>query len=317
MPEVCHRWLERRERERFLDLVEAAFGERDLFARYLDLDPALDYRDTLVASVGERLVGCVQIFSKRIRLRGRAVSLGGIGSVATHPDYERRGIATQLLRLAIETMQHRGMLLSLLFTGRTTFYERLGWIAVPRRALALRASATPAPGARPFAPADLPAVRQLYDAYTRHCETTTVRDTRYWKAQLRYAGAPDEDFRVVERAGHIVAYARRIVLEGHALIMEQARAQDAAADLATLVGSLAPADSPLIVPRAPDPALEVGLRECCERLDAVEWPDTMWRVLDRAALESLSQGDPGASDAELLRDLVGGERAVYWTSDRF
>ena len=141
------RTLQPVERSAFLDLMEVAFSERDLFARYLEVG-LVGPDDTLVALDGTRLVSSVQIFDKRIRL-GRAVAgVGGIGSVATHPEYERRGLATLLLRRAIEEMQRRGHCLSLLFTGRLSFYDRLGWESVPQTAWSIRRDAR-APSSAP------------------------------------------------------------------------------------------------------------------------------------------------------------------------
>jgi predicted acetyltransferase len=317
MPGLEYRTMRGGEREGLLDLLEAAFHERDPFIRYMESDPALRDGDTLLALAGTRPVSSVQIFTKRIRLRGETVLLGGIGSVATHPEYERSGIATRLLRRAIDEMKRRGMVLSLLFTGRISFYERLGWIQIPYPAWAIHRDGAGRGAQRAFREADLPAVKRLYDQCSSAFEATTVRDAVYWRAQLRYAGGPGEDFRIVERDGALAAYAREIELFGLHQVMEYARSPGAATELAALLVDLAPRDAALIVHRTPDRELEVELGRVAARLDAIELPDRMWRVLDRSRLLELSGLASGSDDADLLRALVGTDRAVYWLSDRF
>ena len=63
---------------------------------------------------------------------------------------------------------------------------------------------------RSFEESDLPRIQRIYDFYNLRCNASTVRDLPYWTDQLRYAGNPEEDFRVVERDGAVQAYARSI-----------------------------------------------------------------------------------------------------------
>ena len=303
-----------------LDLLEAAFGERSVFDRYMKHDPDLGPDDTLLALERDRPVSCVQIFTKRVRLLDDVVTVGGIGSVGTHPDHRARGLASALLRRAIDEMQRRGMTLSLLFTGRHAFYGRLGWVGVPQTRLAFRARAGTernGAGLRPFDPADLPALEQIYELYARTLATATVRDRAYWEGQLRYAGAPDEELRVAEREGRLVAYARRVEVEGVPVVMEYGREADAASELADLLGTLAPEGSALILPFGGDRDLRDALAGRALRLDPFADPSLMWRVLDRGRLAKLADLSPQAGDGPLLQALVGGDRALYWPSDRF
>ncbi len=311
-----------KEREPVLALLESAFGFRGIFLRYMERDPRLGPEDTLLALVEGRPVACVQIFSKWIRLRGETVGLGGIGSVATADAYRKRGLASTLVRRAIQEMERRGMALSLLFTGLLSFYQRLGFVPVPQpRRLLHRPLPPPDPdpglGSRAFTRDDLPAVRDLYETYSASFEASTVRDTSYWESQLGYAGNPDEDFRLAQRDGRIVAYTRCIEMDGTRAAIEFARARSAAAELAALLLTLTPAARPLVCPRAPDPELDAALEKTGARLESFADPTTLWRVLDRPTLVRLS-GLPGRPEDEaLLTTLAGGPRALYWPSDRF
>jgi predicted N-acetyltransferase YhbS len=309
--------------EAVLDLLEAAFGLREVFDLYMRYDPALRPEDTLVATQDGQPVSCVQIFTKRVRIRGETLSIGGIGSVGTHPDHRSEGLASELLRRADENMRGRGMALALLFTGRLNFYERLGWVSIPQEKLVLHKRETAAASApsgveiRPYHADDRPQVENLYERHTRTFETSTVRNQSYWDGQLRYAGNPEEDFRVAARGGRIVAYARKVVLEWATFAMEYARDPGASEELAVLLTALAPNDGALLVPWAGDSQLERALQPHARRLDHFQDPEFMWRVLDRPRLERLPGSSPADGDRALLEPLVGGPQALYWASDRF
>ncbi len=312
------------ERGAFLDLMEVAFGERLHFTRYLEHDPCLGDEDTLVAAEGDRLVASVQIFSRRLRLGAAELMLGGIGSVATHPEREREGIATRLLHRAAREMKRRGMALSLLFTTRTSFYERLDWHRIDHPMLVLPEGGNRGAfrGQREFEMGDLARITELYRQYSESRPLAVLRDEPYWRAQLVFAGQPDESFRVAIHQRRIVAYARRIRQETIHRVMEFGRESDdrgpAADALAGLLIAMTPDDGPLFVPDTHDPALLAALEaRLGETLDRVGFPDQMWRVLDVDALRALAPDAGEGSDRLLLEALVARPGCVFWASDRF
>jgi predicted N-acetyltransferase YhbS len=321
MAKIEFRTLLTGERARFAELLSIAFSpaEGEIIVRYLDHDPQLSERDTLVAVDGNRLVGSVQIFNRTIQLAGETIPLGGIGSVATHPEHERRGIATELLRRAIDEMTARGMALSLLFTDRISFYQRLGWIQIPHPVWVVKRSkhVSSTDIGRPYQPSDLPRIKEIYHAYAADRPTTTRRDAAYWEAQLAFAGNPDEDFRVVEEVDTVAAYARRIEFSKLARVIEYARADGAAAELAQLLVDMTPAERPLFVPACGDGELAAELGQRAKSIDTVVFAETMWRIVDRPRLTKLSGLSADASDADLLHGLVSSPRSVFWLSDRF
>ena len=169
---------------------------------------------------------------------------------------------------------------------------------------------------RPFQPADLPRVKDLYDRYSCDLFGTTLRDDTYWAGQLRYAGNPDERFHVAELDGEMVAYARTVEI-GLECAMEFACKAGAAQALAQLILSLAPEQGALVLRTTPDPELRDALDARAARMDTLPDPTPMWRVLDRARLAHLVGGGDGMPDTDLIHALVSGRSLHYWLSDRF
>ena len=212
-------------------------------------------------------------------------------------------------------MSRRQMELSLLFTTRIGFYARLDWVELHHAVFEIPGTdAVSVPG-RDFREADLPAVRALYDVYTAPFDRVTVRDEAYWRGQLRYAGDPDETFRLIERDGEIIAYARCLEVMPHTRAMEFARGPNAADALADLLLALAPVDQKLVAARPPDTELARALARRGAALDG-NHGGQMWRVLDRPRLLRVAGADASITDASLLAEICGGD-GVYWESDRF
>ena len=75
----------------------------------------------------------VEIINRMATVGGVSLRLGGIGGVATHPEWRGRGLATLALRLAEVWL--RELLLAdfgllICSQARRPFYERLGWRVV-------------------------------------------------------------------------------------------------------------------------------------------------------------------------------------------
>jgi predicted N-acetyltransferase YhbS len=315
------REMVRADRPAVLDLLEHAFGLRELFERYMDFDPAFSYGDYLVAFEGREPVACVQVFDKTIRLRGEKVRLGGIGSVATRASHRGQGVSSDLLERALERMRAREMWLSLLFAAPVApLYERLGWHKIPAPQLRLsprRAGGPVTPAGRVFQPSDLDAVTRLYDAYVAPLSGPTVRDARYWRGQLRTAGTPEEDFRVAERGGRITAYSRVASFNGRPRVLEYARGASGADALAELLASQTHGEHALYAPVVRDPELADALARREIDVSLARDPSPMWRVIERAPLARLAGVTGSTSDFDLLATLVADGAATYWPSDRF
>ncbi len=85
--------------------------------RYEELDYGFKRSNALVAEHNGRIVGHVHVVERRLRFRRSIVSTGGIANVSTDPEYRGRGIATRLMKMAVELCKELGYPLSSLLTG--------------------------------------------------------------------------------------------------------------------------------------------------------------------------------------------------------
>ena len=322
------RTLRRSEREPLLDLLDQwqmpdGWQGRDFFRRYLEDDPTFSEENVWVAVDAGRLVSCVQIFARPLRIRGQSVPTGGIGSVFTLPDHRRSGIAGALLDHAVGAMSRSGLEISLLFAARIPWYTRLGWRSwvVTRTLLQRRDPAPPATAAEilPFDPArDLAAVKAIHRHYSGALDGTAVRDQALWAASLANAGNPEEDFRIARVGGEVLAYARVAILEGFPIITEFGRGAVGAAALADLLAAMVDEHAAAGNLHL-DPELERALDSRGFSFYRGEDPTGMLRCIDAAALaerlgvEPPEGGDPGS----LLEAVLPAESFGFWTADRF
>jgi predicted N-acetyltransferase YhbS len=229
------------------DLLEVCFRNEHIeyFVQQTEDDSTYRLHHTRVLEVDGRVVSHVRIFARRMLVGGTAVPVGGIGSVATHPDYERRGFATALLRDAIERMEGAGHVLSFLFTGLIPFYDQLGWRVVPEPLYTAQAeeiagvSATAGLSVRPFTSADLPAVARVYRRAIEGKMGAIVRSLRYWRDHMTWVRDDPEGFLVAESRGRVVAYVRSYVeRDNHLHLLEGEAVPGAEAALSPLLGAL-------------------------------------------------------------------------------
>lgn len=206
----------RAEAEKVCDLLALSFDEAapGFFRAQTERDSTFRLRHGRVAVVDGRVVGYVRIFSRTMLVHGRPVKVGGIGSVATRPDARHDGVATALLRDAIEQMRREGMQASFLFTGIPGFYERLGWRVVREpqfTADAAEAAALPHAGlwtVREMLDGDLRAMVGIYRRAIAGSTGAIVRTARTWRDAQAWLDEDAGGCFVVGRNGVVVGYVR-------------------------------------------------------------------------------------------------------------
>jgi predicted N-acetyltransferase YhbS len=83
---------------------------------------------------GDEIISHVGVVDRTITAGGQAVRVGGVGAVATAPEWRQRGCARQLMEAAAAFMRDEMRVeAGLLICGehRVSYYSRLGWQTVP------------------------------------------------------------------------------------------------------------------------------------------------------------------------------------------
>ncbi len=151
---------------------------------------------------------CYELTLRRGKERKRTF---GLGSVGTHPEFRRRGLATRLCREVAERHGGAGLLFSAIDAA---FYERLGYVAVPAWEFhcdrpGLLAESGPRAELKPLDPRrDLDRLAAAWDA--AHEGWYVDRDEERWRATLETG--PDDLWFSVEAGGYL-----RVTLEKDAL----------------------------------------------------------------------------------------------------
>jgi predicted GNAT family N-acyltransferase len=74
-----------------------------------------------------QVISCVCVYPAQIQWDQAVLKIGGIGGVATHPDYRKQGHAGKVLQDCIDMMKSQDYDLSILWTGINGYYRRWGW----------------------------------------------------------------------------------------------------------------------------------------------------------------------------------------------
>jgi predicted acetyltransferase len=177
--------------ETWLDHVTSVFtGGRQYFSNHWHNDPWRDAEGIRVAVDNGTIVSTVRVFIRKMFLHGEPITVGGIGEVSTLPEYRRRGIATRLLKDAIQFMEDRDIVISLLF-GSQRIYSIEGWEKVPRYyakqpMTAKNRSEWKIRPANFDDESEVKRLSDLYDGYARKFNGTVVRDDiAYWTKWVR------------------------------------------------------------------------------------------------------------------------------------
>jgi len=112
------------------DDMAAIRGLIRLFPQHLvqrDLPRAPSF---FVAEVGGELVGCcaLQVYSRR---------LAEVRSLAVHPDFQDRGLASELVERCTQRARERGVRELFAVTSETSFFARLGFATFRREKTAM------------------------------------------------------------------------------------------------------------------------------------------------------------------------------------
>jgi GNAT superfamily N-acetyltransferase len=145
---------------------------REAYARYNDaqMKTAWGSRslDRVALVDGERVLSTAKQYALGARLDGRTIRVLGIGAVFTPPSLRSRGAAAALIERMLERAREEGVDCALLFSEiGAAYYERFGFVPIPRDVVWLRVAEKPGAPAilvRVGEERDIPAVTELLRA---------------------------------------------------------------------------------------------------------------------------------------------------------
>jgi predicted N-acetyltransferase YhbS len=260
LPHSALMWAEGRSFADYADdfraVVATGFGKR----RFRTLGFALD---------GAIVTSCKR-YQREVRCGDRLMRATGIGAVFTPEAQRGRGYATAFLGALLDAERAAGTDLVYLFSDiHPAFYEKLGFVRVPSRAIALRADALPHArvAARTLDDADWPAVERCFTAHEAFRPFALTRPPLIWewiRLRARNRGSEPAPIRLgVLRGRRLVAYVRgrrypdadAFALDECAYVDDDAAVQlpallrNAAGDLRKVTGWLPPSPVREILPR--------------------------------------------------------------------
>lgn len=225
---------------------------------------------TVGLRVGGELVASCKRYERALRCGERTFKAAGIGAVFTPDALRGRGYATALLGAFLDAERAAGTDLAYLFSDiHPVFYERLGFVALPSRTIALRANALS--GERievaVLGDGDAAPVRRLFAALDARRPFAFARTPLDWEWQRLRAASREHPAQLVRlgarRGRALAAYVigRRIPAADAFTVDELAFARDedaaliapllraGAGDLRTVRGWLPPAVARDALPR--------------------------------------------------------------------
>lgn len=225
---------------------------------------------TLGLTFDGALVASCKRYQRELRCGERTFRAAGIGAVFTPEALRGRGYATAFLGALLDAERADGTDFVYLFSDiHPGFYERLGFVRLPSRAIALRADTLPRErlAARSLGEGDWPAIERCFAAHESERAFALLRPPLVW-GWIRARALLPTSSGVLVRLGHtrgrrLTAYvlgrrfaeADAFALDEFAYVDEEAAAaipaliRNAAGDLRKVTGWLPPAPARALVPR--------------------------------------------------------------------
>lgn len=176
-------------------------------------------RYALLDDAGEVLTSAKR-YGLRVRLDGRELDAVGIGAVYTPRAHRGRGYAPLIINQLVDQAASSGAELAVLFSEiGTEYYERLGFVPIPRHELLMsvvEGKGAPMTLVRTGEERDIPAVASIADAMSRNHRFAIAQSEDYIRyglsrkrllAGLSTPGALTVEFFIVEEGISAVAFA--------------------------------------------------------------------------------------------------------------
>jgi len=196
------RSLHKGELDSFLACFQAAFavdaGSISVVRNSLMNDPYFHPDRIRVGLLNGHIVSIAVILHRAAYVGNQVLTVAGLTAVATHPDYQRRGLGTRLIQDAVRLIRQQGYDLSMLTTRVPGFFSRFGYREVPKvsgyecpaSALARLPIESTCAIERLDYQRHWPALAALYHNYSRARTGMQLRDMRFWETWPRRGTFP-------------------------------------------------------------------------------------------------------------------------------
>ena len=194
-------------------------------------DPDLGWPACAVVLDGDRVVSTALLLDESLRVADVVLPAGQVELVATHSDYEGRGLVRALMGWAHERSAARGHLLQVMI-GIPYFYRLFGYEYAIDMPPARQLVDVPAVVDSPFAlrrarPDDIPALAALQDTAQRRADVAMPHPPARWRWLLEHEASSTW---LLERDGLPVASARTRAPDDGVLVAEATAVDERGAD---------------------------------------------------------------------------------------
>lgn len=200
----------------------------------------IEQSTTIGAYDGDKVVGQLLILPLNMTVHGKNFDMGGIGFVATYPEYRQQGIIKKLMLEALREMRQNGQYISVLAPFSVSFYRYFGWelfseklhYSIPHAMFPNVGKQLDVVKRMSFEWPDELLFQTIQDFHNCQALVTNgsmLRDEAWWKRIERRA--PDSLFAAYFHADKIAGYIRYIIHDGtfiiHDFIAEDILAEQA------------------------------------------------------------------------------------------
>ncbi|GEM_PF-5167101 len=203
------RFIDKSEVEAVVRLLDAAFDKTP--ARYFRRKLIEPDSRTVAIFDGDVPVSTLTLYDRQVWYDGSRLKMLGIGDVGTHPDYRGKGLASKLMRFAVDYIREQGYPLSILFTDINSYYERFGYTTVEKLFTVVPISTHSKgdfirfEGAEAVVPYLKPML-ELYNGMASKCDYSIFRDEELFLKELRWFFDDGGEGLALEADGKLTAY---------------------------------------------------------------------------------------------------------------
>lgn len=204
-------------------LRDYCFPNKYTGARRDDFHYWIEHSTTLGAYDGDKVVGQLLILPLNMTIHGENYEMGGIGFVATYPEYRQQGIMKKLIIASLKEMRQNGQTISVLAPFSVSFYRYFGWeLFFDKLQYTISQSKFPDFGKQyddvkrmSFEWPDttlFEAIQQFHNAQAHLTNGSMLRDAAWWKRIARRS--PGSHFAACFFASSIAGYMRYTIQDG-------------------------------------------------------------------------------------------------------